>query len=152
MKVEVFSPALDFTRSIMLPVMLGTILYILSWNLLPPLHTMHSHSSAASSFPLRSLLSLEFGPAVPPVALFSFSRLPCVLLRVHTLLHTGEANWSPTKVNGKIPISFNRARILLKVFKWVLSWASVMQIFLCPRANHISYLHVKQIEQQLFSV
>lgn len=58
-KVEVFSLPLDFTRSIMLPAILGTVFHILSWNLLPPLCTKHSHSNA-SPFPPRSLLSQEF--------------------------------------------------------------------------------------------
>lgn len=69
-----------------------------------------------------------------------------------TYFITGEVNRSPTEVNGKIPINFNRARILLKVFKWGLSWTSVMQIFLCARANHICCLHIKHIEQLISSV
>lgn len=59
-KVEVFSPPLYFTCSITLPAILGTVFYIVSWNLHPPLCTKHSHSNASPSFPPRSMLSREF--------------------------------------------------------------------------------------------
>lgn len=91
----------------------------------------------------------------PTVVFFIFSLRACVFLKdtfLATHFITGEGNQSPTEINGKIPINLNRARILLKVFKWGLSWTSVMQIFLYARANHICCLHLKHVEQLIFSV
>lgn len=95
-------------------------------------HEISSHlsaksplSSASPSFPPRSLLSQEFALPVTCCGILNFLPISvCGFLKdtsLATHFITGEGSWSPTEINGKIPISFNRARILLKVFKWGLS-------------------------------
>lgn len=100
-KVEVFSPPLDFTRSIMLPAILGTVFHILSWNLLPPLCTKQSHSNASPPSPPRSLLSREFAFPATRCGILPFLHislcvphgyLPCCIF--HYRRRKPKPNWS----------------------------------------------------------